>query len=305
MDWTKVRARHKENEITLVVGQPALLMEFYGSGADVAPFGAGALDRYLSVVPPNESVFVLGKADRTYKRLTQQSERRIRHTLSEGGGFYSFKNAAGFEVGDYSFELKLDSSASWLTSNLVFAFPIAWGEAPLVERSVEFFLSIVADIPFWGAVSSFGFDMVWGREFEQAAAPTGFSLARRYQGFLVRDRDQDSRLAELANGRLVERLKSPGWLTFLGKPLCDRVGGHEHLLKVLGPGIELRPIRDGLLLRTGTTPPIGDVNRPDGDVEPLARVGRALSDLCIKKWFDPCMYGVDSDIADAWLRRFE
>jgi hypothetical protein len=64
-------------------------------------------------------------------------------------------------------------------------------------------------------------------------------------------------------------------------------------------------VRGGLLFKTGRTPPVGDVNRQDSDIAPLAALNRAIRAVRIDSWCDPELFDVESDEADAWLHRFD
>jgi hypothetical protein len=131
--------------------------------------------------------------------------------------------------------------------------------------------------------------------------PVNFQLAKRFHGVLIRDRNQEN--------ILVKKLKSAGWLTYLNRELVEKVGGAEALTSAVGPAVTVSPLGDGLLLRTGPTPPVGDVNRQDKDVEPLAAVNRAIKQIRIQRWLSTNLFNADlsqtREPADAWLARFD
>jgi hypothetical protein len=300
MDWKTLRAEHTELGRSTVVARPALVMEFYGTGRKMAPHGRQILDRFSSVLPPGTQLYVLGNNDREYKKVTPQSRRRIEKTLDElaqRGRFYSFKDAPEFDVGTFSLEVHLGSQHDNIADTVQLAYPLDWGEQARVEKTTELFAGFARDFPFWGGVAGYGFDLVWGREFEQRGMPVNFSAAKRFHGLLVRHRTQEN--------YLVKKLKSAGWLTYLDAEMVGALGGEHELRSRLGDEATLTNAGPGVLLRAGATPPIGDVNRQRPDVAPLATVNRAIEQVRIDRWFTTDLFGVDRESADAWLHRFD
>jgi hypothetical protein len=72
----------------------------------------------------------------------------------------------------------------------------------------------------------------------------------------------------------------------------------------LGSKIEVTETGKGILIKTGATPPEGDINNPNGDIDPLRIVGCVLSGITLKKW-QAALFGVSFEVSDAWLHRFE
>jgi hypothetical protein len=167
---------------------------------------------------------------------------------------------------------------------------------------------MLTTVPFWGAIASFGYDVVWGAEFEQSALPVNWRLAQRYRGLLLRNRLQLSRLMRLDADKVPRtRLYSAGWLTFLGRSLLEQLGGASALEPATAAGAAVTPLRDGVLVQAGPLPPVGDVNRQDKDVEILKQVHRAIEPIVLDEW-QPTVYTylrVDRDTADSWLHRFD
>ncbi len=107
-------------------------------------------------------------------------------------------------------------------------------------------------------------------------------------------------------------IKGLGWLTMLGTPLVDRLGGRETLRARLPDAVQIHPTAYGLVLQLGDAPVIGDVNRQDR--LPLWRetyqVLKPVHEPVIEAWmtrgtkFD---LGLDDEDekTEAWLRRFE
>jgi len=304
MDWKSTQAECTELNHTFVVAKPAVVIELYGDGLKVSPHGEALLDPFLAVLPDKTPLYVLGNNDRQYKNLTPQSMRRIRQTLKEldkRGRFYSIKDAPEFNAGRFSLEVHVGSTHATLADSVQLALPVEWGDPENASRVVELFSKYVTSVPFWTGVAGYGFSLVWGREFEQKGMPVNFQLAKRFHGVLIRDRNQEN--------ILVKKLKSAGWLTYLNRELVEKVGGAEALTSAVGPAVTVSPLGDGLLLRTGPTPPVGDVNRQDKDVEPLAAVNRAIKQIRIQRWLSTNLFNADlsqtREPADAWLARFD
>jgi hypothetical protein len=300
MDWTSLVATYTDQGQTFTVGRPALVFEMYGHGPTMAPHGGAIFDRFLDILPEQTELHVLGNNDRQYNRVTTQSLRRIRQTLAElekRGRFYSFKDAPGFDVGRFSFEVHLGSKHEALCDTVVMGLPVDWGSAE-ADRTAESFASFVRDCPFWTGVASYGYDMVWGREFEQEAMPVNMQTARRFHGLLVRNRPQEN--------YFVKTLKSAGWLTYLNDELVGLIGGETALRAAIGPDLSVSRVGAGLLLRTGAVPPLGDVNRQDPDVVPLRAVSRAIAKVRLQRWPHPSrLFKVSPEDADAWLHRLD
>lgn len=311
MTWRDIVAEHTELGETFPVGRPALMMELYGSGAALAKRAEAIYDRFVSLVPPGTELFALGSKDRQYKKVTVASERRIRKTLSEAeqsGAFYTFKSAPEFSCGQFSCEISLGSDSPLINDSVVLGLPVSWGDAADAARAVQVFEQLVSDFPFWGGIAGFGFDIVWGREFEQSAMPVNFRVAQRYHGILVRDRGMSSQLLVPAGPGLapLKCLPSAAWLTYLGEELVEAVGGVTGLQNAVGAAVTFKSLGQGLLLRAGDAPPVVDVNRPGEDNKALALLHRGIAKVIRDRWFHTySLLGVERDVADAWLHRFD
>jgi Protein of unknown function (DUF3396) len=309
VNWQDTRAEHREGGKTWHVGRAALVMEFYGTGAELNSSGEAILDVCLGAAPSDLRDELHVFSSRDYKKLTPQMERRMRkelRELSQRGRFYAATTNNNCAVGEYSFEINLGNTEP-LSNNLVYiALPLSAGEPERANEAVALFERMLAAGPFWGAIAGFGFDIVWGREFEMSAMPVNFGLARRYHGMLVRDRLQSLALPQYVAGSAPRlRIPSVAWLTYLGPTLLDQLGGQDTLLPQLAPASH-KALGQGILIRTGQTPPVGDVNRQDADLQPLRDLDRVLKPIILEQWFlSASLLGVDRDTASAWLHRFE
>lgn len=311
MDLKDIRAEHTEQGNTWSVARSALVMEFYAEGADLVSCGEAILDTCLSACPAELADSLHVFTSRNYKKLTAQAQRRMRKELSElsqQGRFYAVTANKECAVGDFSFELDLGPTNP-LINNIVFvALPISAAEPQKVEAAVALFERMLNAAPFWGAIAGLGFDIVWGREFEMSAMPLNFRLARRYHGLLVRDRQQSAYLPKpQPPAAPLMRIPSVAWLTYLGAPLLAQLPDATAMqTELANPAIQMKSIASGLMFRAAQTPPVGDVNRQDGDVAPLRDLDRVLKPILLDRWFlSANLLGVDRDTASEWLHRFE
>lgn len=201
-------------------------------------------------------------------------------------------DAAEFTVNEYSIDMVVGSDHPRIGDRVCVALPLDY-----LDKLDALFLSFIEALPFWGGVAGFGFEMVRGREYEQEAMPVMFRAAKRYHGLILRHRTQED--------IMIKQLKTAGWLTFLDEELTALVGGHDLLNEKLSDTVSKKVIRGGILLRAGDVPPVGDVNRQDKDIEPMAEVNRAIRPIRLDKWFTSNLFRVDKDVADEWFSRLD
>lgn len=94
------------------------------------------------------------------------------------------------------------------------------------------------------------------------------------------------------------------WLTLLSKDLLTELGGGEILRSRLAPEVDMTDFANGVMLRTGPTPEIGDTNRME--MTPLlASVAHAIE--AVTRFNDNALlpiFGNDPERRDRWERRF-
>jgi len=99
-------------------------------------------------------------------------------------------------------------------------------------------------------------------------------IAERFHGFEIDD---------CGGTVLVARdfIKSTNWLTFLGRPFIDRLGGVVELRSGLSPAIDLLPLKSGgAIVWAGRLPVRGDIHKDD-DLESYREVARRLRPVCL------------------------
>lgn len=101
-----------------------------------------------------------------------------------------------------------------------------------------------------------------------------------------------------------KRCRGPYWLTFLGRDLVAALGGGSALQTSFSPPITTQTVGDGILIRAGKEPEIGDVNRSQ-DVPLLRKVAHAIEpvtffgDTAIKTY----LFNDEDEKFERWDRR--
>lgn len=100
-------------------------------------------------------------------------------------------------------------------------------------------------------------------------------------------------------------LKGVGWLTALGKPLLEEVGGIHALIKALPTAVMVREIPTGAVIRIGAAPGLGDVNRADSlsDARACAQALAAPLNRFIARVSPFNIDEIESEVSDAWHGR--
>ena len=99
----------------------------------------------------------------------------------------------------------------------------------------------------------------------------------------------------------VPKMKTVHWLTFLGAPVLEQLGGVAATAKMLKAPCTAVAVGAGVLIQAGAAPTLGDTNRK-ADVSALRFVGRALSAVRLKN-HGP-IFGTRDETGE-WLARFE
>lgn len=299
MDWKNTDIQYTEGRYTYSVAKAAFTMEFYADGSKLAPHGEALFNQLLSLFPQRDLLYKMGKTDHQYKRADARSLRRIHATLGnleQKGQTYLIKDAPEFDAGQYSIDLTLGSKHKTISDTVIVALPLESTENTTLAQTRATFEHIVSTFPFWAAVAAYGYNMVWGSEFEQVAEPAMHNLGMRFHGPIIRNRPQET--------YAVKRLKSVGWLTFVDGQLLAQAGGEAHITEQLDAQVSTNRIRDGLLLQAGPQPPLGDVNVGAPDIAPMASVSRALSPVRLHAMKFKVI-GTPQEKADSWLNRFD
>jgi hypothetical protein len=301
MDWRQVTAEFEHRGGTFTVARPALLMDIYLQTGSGATYASTLVDRLLTLANDDAQLFYITGNSRAFKPLDKRARRRLLKqldSLDERGRWYMIKDAPDFALGQFSCEFYLGSTDAHRPDVIYVGLPIEMGSRDRADATSALFEEFIAASPALAATCAFGFEQVWGREYEQVGMPVAFRIALRHQGLTLRDRVEDLDFWE-------RKLKSAGWLTFLGDDFAAPVGGVDALEAKMPTAVTTKRVRDGLLLKAGDAPPVGDVNRADTDTEAMAEVSRAIRTVRLDGWHDPRAFGVDEARANQWLHRFD
>jgi hypothetical protein len=176
------------------------------------------------------------------------------------------------------------------------ALPAGYPAAAGAEAAAAAFVRLVGEVAFRHASAGYGFNMVWGREWEQEAMPRVMAAGRRYLALDVRDRGLEQ--------QLLDQVKGPAWLTYLGPDLLERVGGKK-AVDALPKEVGRVTVGEGMVFRAGKEPPVGDVNRRARDLGPLRAVARLLRPVRVEAWDMADFFEIDEDEANAWFERLD
>ena len=187
--------------------------------------------------------------------------------MTTEGQFYAIKDAEGFNVGSYSIELNLSDAAP---TRVMVALPLSFVEGR-EQAAHDTFEALVSTFPFHVATAGYGFNLEWAREGEMAGEPAEIRAGLRFHGLMIRNRMQESFLSK--------QLKSAHWLTFVQHAIVEELGGKATFDDL--EGVDAADVANGVLLRAGNAPPVGDINRQAPDLGPMKAVNDALRPIRI------------------------
>ena len=236
-----------------VVARDGVVLCFFmrRSHQEVAPAVWRALQTYLRAIPPR-SLNWYGSEDGDTLPLDDKGWEHIRWKMLDrlwGGEWIVELEETDSEVGGYHFEYdgrKLDADLfchdEGATSALAFSFPTEYllEHGPGHLRSLA--LDLARELPF-----SFGYASL------AVVAPHGMWYAARREllPFLSRYLGLDLYWLGETSRIIGTRARGAYWLTFLGQPLLDQLGGSEVLRhKLPFPDVSFQPLEGGRLLIT-------------------------------------------------------
>ena len=253
------------------VARAAISMRFVLQGEDPVE---GLLARFFASVPEDRELFQLASA--TSHRMTRLAQRKKR-----GKYLHRIGDEPEFAVGEFAFELiPGQPTVTW-------ALPVAWPAnrlRALFEEAVTFAQPAHASC-------GYGFNLVWGREWEQCALPVLLRLGLAFPVVDVPCREFDQRSRDI---------RGPAWLTYLGATLCARVEGNG------------QPFGSGMMFSSGDT--------PHHALEPHATLAKTLRPIRANEWgfarsllemthFAGVLTGYEMPIADvnadSWFSRLD
>jgi hypothetical protein len=248
-----------------VVARDGVILCFFmrRSHPEVAPAIWRALQTYLRATPP-QALAWYGSDDGDTLPLDDKGWERIRNTLVErpwGDAWVVELEENCSEVGGYHFEYygrrleaPIFSHDEDATSGVAFSFPTEYllEHGPAHFRSLA--LELARELPFSFGYASLAF-----------VAPRGlwFAARRELSGFLTRYLGLDLYQLDDTSRVIGTRARGAYWLTFLGQPLLEQLGGLEGLRRELAfPDVSLQSMEgERLLLSLGEWPNAMDTHQ--------------------------------------------
>jgi Protein of unknown function (DUF3396) len=284
-----------------------LVIVFFGARpfAEMVEGVAKCVDRYLALIPSDALRWsIIGATSDTYKALTPKDLAQCRALLTPGTAKQKdihFRllgpESAGPDyrlvVNGYKRPEKRDATQQ--ANSIEMRFPrefLALRGADDVASTVrQMFDDLPCDSGYASVALCFGMD-ARRSEASSLIAPTAF----RSHGY-----DVPNTLHTTT--QLGERSRGARWITMLGTHLVDRLGGKGALAAKLAAGIDVAEGRHGLVLRAGSEPEIGDVNR-QRSTPLLASVAHAIEP--VSYFGDKALIALlgGPDARTRWERRF-
>jgi hypothetical protein len=263
-----------------------------------------AVDLYLKRIPPNGLTWAsVGASSEEWKPFGKQTVARVMDQLkkepAKARKLTAFELADGEVGGDapgYGVEVvgqPRDPAKPDKMCLLQMSFPMETLEANTAESFVGFCKEVAGCIPYVSGYASPA--LQWSEMFRGKAASEAKALALRHPGY-------DVHVNNSTRIRIGKRTRGARWLTFLGDDLVEAVGGQARLRKALSAAIKIEKAGDGLMIRAGDLPEIGDVNKKQG-VPLLREVAPPLEPVTV--FDDPALLGNFANHDAVLLRRWE
>lgn len=164
-------------------------------------------------------------------------------------------------------------------------------------------VSLVAELanvfPFTSGLAGFAFEC--SRYAKEDSETYAWQASMSHPGIDI------VRLPVDAKAPGIDAVRGINWLTLVGAPIVQSLGGASRLQASLGSDIEVLDCRHGVVIKAGLRPAIGDVNR--GDVLPLyRRVYRVLAayvEVAARRSMSFHLTDDYVERTEAWYRRFQ
>lgn len=179
---------------------------------------------------------------------------------------------------------------------LTLTLPVSWAAKP--DRLLEMTQTIADAVDFESGHC--GFSLAWdpGGDSATDAMSRMLGVANRFLGLdLPKLNTTVSSLQRSAK----PGIKTVQWLTFLGTPVIDQLGGETAVKARLATVAKVHITTTGILVQAGEAPTIGDSNRQD-DITALKAVGQALASIRVPG--HGTIFGT-RDQTGEWLARFD
>lgn len=248
---------------------------------------------------------------KSFKKLSEAGVRQIEQMLTDkkalkghllGVEQHSGPAASHYELPTFEFfsEEDLSEPEDLIRHSFVRAcLPIA--EAARADDVHAFLRSALADVEFDSGYCGYSYYWNTGEsDVERELAKVSRGWLTRFPGLGYGE--------PLALFSFVDKgVLGVNWITLLGQPLVERLGGEADLAVALGPSIDVQPIGGGrgVVIRAGVGPELGDANR-NQKLPAYQKVGRAIADLRVPdEWIENmAMIGMSGEDVVEWYGRF-
>ena len=264
-------------------------------------------DEYLGMVSPETLRWeAVGAAAEEWKPFNSTTIKRCRAQLSQPAAskrrLTAFELADGEVAGDApqnSFQVlggPIRTNLPQETCLLQMCFPSDAVKADSVDGFVAQVRQLASLMPY---VSGYCSPVLnWAELGREEAIARTRDIVARHAGF-------DIHMNSTGRTWLGTRVRGARWLTFLGRSLVDALGGQESLRRSLSAEIDLQTAGDGLMVRAGKQPELGDATK--GQETPLLRtVARVIEP--VTAFEEVVLLGSfadwDKDALRNWERRF-
>lgn len=230
-----------------------------------------ACNEYFKVIPQDvlrwESV---GANSDVWKPINSTTLRRCRAQLNtaaaEKRSLTSFELADGEQAGDAANHgiIVIGKPATPQLPNelslMQMYFPSEVVEVNHVEQFLDDICRIASLLPFVSGYVSPG--LQWAEIGRRTAVTRSRKIMARYPGY-------DVQMNETGRKRLGLRVRGARWLTFIGPDIMKKLGDAESIGRKLIEPIQIETVGQGIMIRAGNTPEMGDSYRNVGT--PLLR----------------------------------
>jgi len=301
--------RHEDTK--LIVGRDVFVFALFtrdlyaAACADVEK----ALDHWLAKVPPEALQWAsVGTNSDTFKPYTPAALRKCRAELDpvraakRGLGYFALTGGEDPQNPSFAFSFAGDNEPGGRIPDATCLVEIRW-PSEYAEQHVEELVACVSEVaslvPFRSGYASPALSRgSWESTHLDEAGRQLIPLAFRHPGYDLPEN------GSTASFMPADKCRGARWLTLLGPALVAQLGDEAALRATLDARVAIQPAGDGLLLRAGERPEIGDVNR--AELTPVLRsVAAAIEPVTF--WNDwrsfGNLFGDDHDKVLRWERR--
>jgi len=303
VDFDKLIQTFEDEGEKLVIVRPGISLSLFYSEpvGRLGPAVADIVEDYLAFIAPRtlDQYYAPSAVYKPFGAKVLQATLQGLRAGEEDDEFYEFHFGPGLAVGSgcaihfKGSALADEEDFPRETNLLTLEFPSDFLRHKSPQAFFGFVVRTADRFPFHYGIAGHAFQhpvMVFRDEAHEAIA----RLAMRYLGFDLSYED--------VRDDLRGHVHNVSWITLLGRPLLDKLGGLAPLRAGLGAGIPVVELRHGAAIVACETPPVGDVNRGAQDLQPLKEVARQLRPLRL----EPELLGAEDDVfAARWLARLD